>query len=89
VLDNAAICFEYATEPLLAEVDKSNPCEFVAAMSAPVKIGVAGFTPSNPCWNPTINCAALFPTVNEPPFVESKPNTEFEPTPAPVGIGYK
>ena len=87
--DNAAICLAYAAEPLAFTVDKLNPCEFPAEISAPVNIGVAGFIPSNPSWNPTMNCAEVEPTANVPPFDASNPNTELEPTPAPVGIGFK
>jgi len=89
--DNAAMCLAYATEPLFAAVDKSKPCELPAAISLPLLIVIAGLIPSNPLWNATTNCAKEEPTDKAAPFVaaSSNPNTELEPLPAPVGIGFK
>jgi len=63
---------------------------------------VVGDTPSNPPWNPTINCLLLTSTAEEPVSsnpnecvpsdvvtVPSNANTVFEPYPAPTGIGDK
>ena len=84
----------YATEPLFAAVDKSNPCTFAEIISNPLLIGVVGFTPSNPPWKAIVK--VLYETSNAFAFelngnaaCESKPNTTLEPVVAPTGIGFK
>ena len=60
-LDTELIAFTYATEPLAVEVDKLNPCVLPAphCESSALADLIVGDLPSNPPWNPTVNCLLL------------------------------
>ena len=65
-LDTALIAFTYATEPLAVDEDKLNPCELPADISEPNFFLIVGDTPSNPLWNPTVNCLLAISVASEP-----------------------
>ena len=67
-LDTELIAFTYATEPLAVEVDKLNPCELPAPQSESPYLAfwTIGEIPSNPPWNPTVNCLLFLSTADEP-----------------------
>ena len=51
---------------VLLKDDKSYPCEFPAEMLEPNCFLVVGELPSNPLWNPIVNCLLAISTAVEP-----------------------